>query len=134
MSERASGSKLPALRYDLRTMTFQSNAKMMQGMKKIFEEEFGALLATEGFSGIVEWQLVTKAAIEQSTKMGGNILGLENSGSVVCMLIFQLRVLRTISSANATLQCSPWLIVGQMLLTMNQHTLLDGELWRGEKL
>ncbi|KAK4108498.1 FAD-binding domain-containing protein [Canariomyces notabilis] len=83
MSERASGPKLPALRYDLRTMTFQSNANMMKGIKKIFEEEFAALLDMEGFAGIVEWQLVTNNALEQGVKMGGNILGLEGFGSVV---------------------------------------------------
>lgn len=83
MNERASGPGLPALRYDLRTMTFQSSAEMMKGMKKIFEEEFETLLDTEEFAGIVEWQLVTNNALEQSSKMGGNILGLEGSGSVV---------------------------------------------------
>ncbi|KFA52532.1 hypothetical protein S40293_09956 [Stachybotrys chartarum IBT 40293] len=83
MNERASGTRLPALRYDLRTMTFQSSAEMMKGMKKIFEEEFETLLGTEGFSGIVEWQLVTNHALEQGTQMGGNILGLEGAGSVV---------------------------------------------------
>ncbi|WYZ36001.1 hypothetical protein EsH8_X_000648 [Colletotrichum jinshuiense] len=84
MAELAAGAETPALRYDLRTMSFRSSPEMLKRMKAIFEDEVAGLSGTvANFSGIVEWQLVTERAITQGIKKGSNVLGLEGSGPLI---------------------------------------------------
>jgi hypothetical protein len=85
MSKLASGGSSPSgLRYDLRTFAFYSSSTMLKRIKQIFDEEFAPISKEiAGFSGVIEWQIVTENAIAQGVAHGGNVPGFKGGGPVI---------------------------------------------------
>ena len=79
-------SVLKGLRFELSVVSFRSSVEMLIGIKNIFEEEFDpALESVLGFSGVMEFQPITKRNIREGITKGGNALGItEDRAPMIC--------------------------------------------------
>ncbi|KAF2183516.1 FAD-binding domain-containing protein, partial [Zopfia rhizophila CBS 207.26] len=76
------------LRYELRVLSFRSSLDMVKGIKTIFEEEFRSIFKNvAGFSGVMEFQPITKHNIAQGSARGGNALGITEDRAPMIWLV-----------------------------------------------
>lgn len=84
---------LDGLRFELRVVSFRSTVDMIIGIKNIFEEEFDPVFQNvPGFSGVMEFQPITKRNIREGIARGGNALGItEDRGPMICKKPLHIR-------------------------------------------
>lgn len=86
-AEKLKGVSTPyGLRYELRVFSFRSSVEMIRATRIIFEEEFAEIFQdVVGFSGVLEYQPITKHNIAQGYTHGGNAMGItEDRAPMIC--------------------------------------------------